>query len=485
MSGEPLPPGAMGLPLIGETMPFIRDPFHFLTERQQRYGNVFKSSAVGRRLVFLAGTEGAEAFYDDDNITRLRANTFNLVDMFGGINMAMFDGPRHIALKSMALTAFDHAAMARYVADMEALIASTLERLAQRSEFSALSEMRKLAMAALCRTVIGLPEGPETESISRDYSLVLTGITSTPVPLPGFAYGRARGARDRLLAGIRGVVAKRRARPGEDALSAILAARAADGSVISDAEAVLEVHHILGAGYTVYGLMVEALHQLGVQPRLRDRCRAEVEARGEGGPLSLEMLGGLMLCTSSFFKAKRLVPLVPVVLGRAKRDFTLAGYRVPRGWTVALGLHLNNRDSTIYTDPDRFDPDRYTPPRAENGKHPLAFIPQGTGHPTGYLRLGVDYSTVLTLAFMALLLRGYDWDLPPQRLEYNWRKLPPEPFEGMRVLDSAPGRRRDLLSTRIRVPGRDDAVGRFGAFLIQARTRSPGGRVLSEGPNQD
>jgi cytochrome P450 len=432
VSEEPLPPGAMGLPLLGETMPFIRDPFHFLSERQQRYGNIFKSSVVGRKFVFLAGTKGAEAFYDDDNITRVRADTFNLVDMFGGINMAMFDGPRHVALKSMALTAFDHAAMAGYVADMDVLIASTLGRLAQRNEFSALGEMRKLAMAALCRTVIGLPEGPETESITRDYALVLTGVTSTPVPLPGFAYGRARGARDRLLARIRRVVAERRASPGEDALSRILAAKAADGSVFSDSEAVLEVHHILVGGYNVYGLMVEALHQLGVQPGLRDRCRAEVD-RSESGPLSLEMLSSLNLCTNAVLEAKRLVPLVPVVLGRAKRDFTFAGYRIPKGWTVALGLHLNNRDSTIYTNPDRFDPDRFTPSRAENGKHPLAFIPQGTGPPTGHLCLGVNYSTVLALAFIARLLRGYDWDIPPQALDYNWRKLPPEPFDGMRV----------------------------------------------------
>jgi retinoid hydroxylase len=433
VSGEPLPPGAMGLPLVGETMAFIRDPFHFLTERQRRHGNIFKSRVVGRRFVFLAGTEGAEAFYDDGNITRLRADTFNLVDMFGGINMAMFDGPRHVALKSIALTAFDHAAMAGYVAPMEALIASTLDRLAQRDEFSALSEMRTLAMAALCRTVIGLPEGPETESIGRDYALVLTGVTSTPVPLPGLAYGRARGARDRLLARIRRIVTERRARPGEDALSRILAARAPDGSVISDAEAVLEIHHILVGGYNVYGLMVEIFHQLAAQPELRDRCRAEVEARGGGGPLSLEMLRDLKLCTNVVLEAKRLVPLVPVVLGRAKRDFTCMGFRIPKGWTVALGLHLNNRDSTIYTDPDRFDPDRFTPPRAEQRKHPLAYIPQGTGPPTGHLCLGVDYSTLLALACMALLLRGYGWDVPPQRLEYNWRKLPPEPFDGMRV----------------------------------------------------
>jgi hypothetical protein len=37
------------------------------------------------------------------------------------------------------------------------------------------------------------------------------------------------------------------------------------------------------------------------------------------------------------------------------------------------------------------------------------------------------------LAFLTLLVRGYDWELPPQDLEYDWKKLPPEPRDGLRV----------------------------------------------------
>src|ERR1700730_19026243 len=69
-----LPPGTMGLPFIGETRAFGRNPFRFLDDRQKRYGNVFKSSLFGRKIVFLAGTDGAEAFYRSDNISRARAH---------------------------------------------------------------------------------------------------------------------------------------------------------------------------------------------------------------------------------------------------------------------------------------------------------------------------------------------------------------------------------------------------------------------------
>ena len=90
-------------------------------------------------------------------------------------------------------------------------------------------------------------------------------------------------------------------------------------------------------------------------------------------------------------------------------------------------------DATIYRAPDRFDPDRFAPPRAEQLKHPMAFIPQGAEPPTGHRCLGLDYSTILSVAFLALLLRGYEWELPPQDLEYSWKSVPPVPRDGLRV----------------------------------------------------
>lgn len=75
----------------------------------------------------------------------------------------------------------------------------------------------------------------------------------------------------------------------------------------------------------------------------------------------------------------------------------------------------------------------------EHRRHPMAFIPQGAEPPTGHRSLGLDYATFLSMAFVALLVRGYDWELPPQDLEYNWQKLPPEPRDGLRVRLRAKG----------------------------------------------
>jgi retinoid hydroxylase len=423
----------MGLPLLGETLAFVRNPYRFLEERQARHGNVFKSNVVGRKVVFLAGVDGAEAFYDGENISREDAHPFLMVEMFGGVNFEMYDGPRHAALKGIALGAFDEATIAGYLSDMEALVTSSLARLAGLGAFAATSELRRLAIEAICRNLMGLAPGPETEAITRDYGTLLAGLASAlPARMPGTRYGRAMAARDRLLARIKGLIQERRRRPLADGLSRMLSSRAPDGRTYTDEEAVLEVHHIVVAGFVVYALMVEVVRQLALRPDLLERCAAEVRDMLPG-PLDMEGLGRLRTSTNVVLEAKRFVPLVPLAFGRARRAFSCGGFDIPERWAVYLALHLCSRDRAIYREPDRFDPDRFGPDRAEHLSHPMAFIPQGAEPPTGHRCLGLDYSTILVLSFLALLVRDYEWRLPPQDLSFDWKRRPPEPRDGLRV----------------------------------------------------
>jgi retinoid hydroxylase len=424
----------MGPPLLGETPAFVRNPYRFLEVRRDRHGDVFKSNVTGRRVVFLSGIDGASAFYDPENIDREDAHPFLMTDMFGGTNFEMYDGPRHLALKTIALQAFDEAALAGYLPDMQLAIEGWLERHADGRSFAAMTALRRLAIEAICRNVMGLAPGPETDTLTRDYGLLLAGLAATlPIRIPGTTYGRAMAARDRLLGRIRTMVEERRARPRTDGLSRILSATAPDGRSYTDDEAVLEVHHVVVAGFVVYAHLAEVIRRLGEQPALRARCAEEVARQLPDGPLSMEALSRLPTCTAVVMEAKRLVPLVPLAFGHARRAFACSGYQVPEGWTVWLALHLINRDPSIYAEPERFDPDRFGPGREEHRRHPLAFIPQGSDPPTSHRCLGLEYSTLLTLAFLAVLVRGYDWRLPRQRLDLDWGKRPPEPRDGLMV----------------------------------------------------
>src|SRR2546430_17114129 len=170
MTRPALPPGNTGLPLIGETLSFINNVFGFLEARQKRYGNIFKSNVLGRDLVFLGGTEGAEAFYNEDNVSRSQAPPPPVVELFGGINTGMIDGTKHFALKSIALTAFNHEAIATYLPDIQRLIQSGLSTLAQKEEFSAVAELRRISIQCIWQNVMGSLSPSETAEVVGDYA---------------------------------------------------------------------------------------------------------------------------------------------------------------------------------------------------------------------------------------------------------------------------------------------------------------------------
>ncbi|MDQ6818076.1 MAG: cytochrome P450 [Actinomycetota bacterium] len=432
-AGDPVPPGSLGLPVVGESLAILRNPFGFLEERQRRHGNVFKSRVLGRRVAFLAGIEGAKAFYDDENISRAEAHPSPVVTLFGGSNIEMFDGPKHRALKTIALGAFDHAAIAGYLPGMQVLIEERLSECAREAEFSATAALRRLAIEVICLNIMGLTPGPNTDAIRRDYETLIKGFVSIPLALPGTPYGRAIEARDRLLSTIGHVVTDRRKSPADDGLSRVLAGQAPDGQAFTDRETVLEVHHVIVAGFTVYVLIAEAMRQLKANPEISARCAAEITQYAHSGPLSLELLRRLESCTRVVLESKRCALIAPLAFGRAKRDFSCAGLRIPEGWAVYLALSRCNRNPEVFRDPERFDPDRFGPERAEDQQDPFAFIPQGAAPWTGHQCLGLEYSTILVLCFLTLLIRGYEWDFPPQNLSYRWTTIPPEPHDGLRA----------------------------------------------------
>ena len=56
----PLPPGRSGLPLLGETLEFLRSSRAFTERRQRQYGSVFRSHVLGAPTAFLLGPEAVQ-----------------------------------------------------------------------------------------------------------------------------------------------------------------------------------------------------------------------------------------------------------------------------------------------------------------------------------------------------------------------------------------------------------------------------------------
>ncbi|HEV3077592.1 MAG TPA: hypothetical protein VHB47_24440, partial [Thermoanaerobaculia bacterium] len=126
-AAAPLPPGDAGLPLLGETLPFLKDGFGFVASRTARHGPIWQTRILGRRTAVLAGPDASGRFIDSE-VQRAGAMPPHVQELFGGSSLPLLDGDPHLSRKTFILQAFTRDALAGYLPVIERMVAEALER---------------------------------------------------------------------------------------------------------------------------------------------------------------------------------------------------------------------------------------------------------------------------------------------------------------------------------------------------------------------
>src|SRR5437762_480551 len=368
MSSLRTAPGSDGVPLAGETLSFVKNPFRFLEERLAKHGRIFRSHLLGRKTIVIAGADAAGRFIDTNMVMREGAMPPHVQELFGGRSLPLLDGEVHKTRKSIVVQAFTRAALAAYLPVIQSSVERYFEQWSKGGEIRWLDELKRLAIEVICNTVIGMPPGDEMDRLRLDYITLTNGFATLPLNIPGTRYRKALQARDRILDVMRTRVRERRAKPTDDGLSRILTA-----GEIDDEAAALELHHIVIAGFIVFAELGAMVQQLTLHPDVRARLDAEVAAIAPAGALTLETLMRMPYLANVVNEVKRLCPILPAIFGKTKEGFEFDGFTVPAGWMVMWALRPSHVAQSVYSDPERFDPDRFSPERAEDKRHEHAF----------------------------------------------------------------------------------------------------------------
>lgn len=107
LSQLPVPPGDFGLPWLGQSLPFVRNPLRWMQQQSQQHGLVFKSRIIGRPTVFLLGP-AANQFVLVDHV-----QSFSWRDGYGDAAYRLFgpalflqDGAEHNHFRQLLAPAF-------------------------------------------------------------------------------------------------------------------------------------------------------------------------------------------------------------------------------------------------------------------------------------------------------------------------------------------------------------------------------------------
>ena len=107
-----LPPGSDGIPLLGETLSFAKNPFRFIEERLATHGRIFRTNVLGRKTAVIAGPEAAGRFIDADVVMREGSMPPHVQELFGGRSLPLLDGEVPKVRKQLVNQAFGRAAIA-------------------------------------------------------------------------------------------------------------------------------------------------------------------------------------------------------------------------------------------------------------------------------------------------------------------------------------------------------------------------------------
>ena len=428
----PLPPGNLGLPFIGETIDFFRDP-DFARKRFERYGPIFKTSIFGQTTVICRSIAANRFILANENRYFRVSWPPSTRALLGPLSLALQSGAEHGSRRKLLAQAFSPRALGDYLPAMAAIADGYLQRWEGQTNLTWYPELRDFTFDIAAKLFVGLDNGAKTE-LGHLFETWCEGLFSLPLPFPQTRFGKAKRARKQMLALLEEIIRSRQEAPdpGRDALGLLLQARDDDGDTLSLDELKDQVLLLLFAGHETLTSALAAFCLLVAQhPDVLAKLRAEQEALAfpSDMPPTPEQLKAMTYLETVLKEVLRFTPPVGGGFRTILETCEVEGYRLESGWSTLYQISQLHKQAEEFPEPERFNPDRFADELPK-----LGFVPFGGG-----LRecLGKEFARLEMKLFAVLLLRGYDWTLLPDQ-DLSLEIIPtPRPRDGLRVAFAA------------------------------------------------
>ncbi len=376
-----------------------RDPFGFLTQCVERYGDHYRLP-LGKGILVVNDPEHIGVWLSDYEHF-VKGEMSRAIEPALGMGIPISDGERWRRNRKAMNPMFGRRNLDGLTAIVNASLDASMQRwdrLAERRDTVDIArEVSIMTMQILQRALFSssvpdddVPQLVDAFDRLRRWmgGLMLTYWTPGFVPTPGERLGRQ--GRACIVARIKSAIEDRRRTPTDtpDLLNLLLETTYEDGSSMSDAELEDELMGLWFGGYDTTGSALSwTLALLSQHPEAVERLQAEAE-QYTGDFVGFADLAKMAWAKACFDEGQRIQG--GLLLTRdAVCDTSVGGYDVPKGTMVALSSYTLNRHQRFWSDPQTYDPSRFLGPTAAE-MHKYQFVMFGGG-PRHCIGFGLTY----------------------------------------------------------------------------------------------
>eukprot|EP01018_Ginkgo_biloba_P026704 Gb_33488 [translate_table: standard] len=416
--GLRIPPGSMGLPLLGESVQYLIKPEQFVNERRHLYGKLFRTNLFGSPSVISTDPEINEFILSNEGTLFAPGYPESLKQLMGEWAFSSLRGEMHKRMRGAALRFLNSEVLRNcLLSGVENSVVDNMKRWDGRI-VNVLDETQQITFSFIADQIISMNSGEEFEKLKRDFNTLNDGLFALHVEVPGSTYAKALQARRRLANQIINIIENRRKLmshndPYDDLLSTLLKSGQDDHIKYSPltSEQILDfLMSMFLAGFDATSrTMATIVKRLSEAPKvlkeLREEHKAIRQRKKEGEMLSWNDYKEMRFTRNVIKESLRLgINFSAGVYRETVQDVEIEGYTIPKGWKVVAYSRFSHLDSKYYKDPLCFNPWRWQ----EKDVNQMAFAPFGGGN---RLCPGNELATLEASFFIHFLVTKFRWEL--------------------------------------------------------------------------
>ncbi|KAL9332604.1 hypothetical protein ACSQ67_002214 [Phaseolus vulgaris] len=386
-----LPPGSYGLPFIGETLQLISaykssNPEPFMDERVRRYGSIFTTHVFGEPTVFSADPELNRFILQNEGKLLDCSYPGSISNLLGKHSLLLMKGALHKRMHSLTMSFANSSIIKDHLLHhIDRLIGLNLDTWSDR--VTLMDQAKKITFELTVKQLMSFDPDEWTESLRKEYVLVIEGFFTLPLPLFSTTYRRAIKARTKVAEALTLVVRQRREEynEGKEKKSDMLGALLASGDHFSDEQIVDFLLALLVAGYeTTSTIMTLAVKFLTETPLALAQLKEEhdqIRARSDpGAPLEWTDYKSMVFTQCVVNETLRVANIIGGIFRRATTDINIKGYTIPKGWKVFASFRAVHLNPEYYKDARTFNPWRWQSNSSEAANPGMFIHLLGEGH---------------------------------------------------------------------------------------------------------